>query len=173
MTIYWTCSNKPTFLLLRAPELNALLQVEPHEGKREGENHFPWSASNTPVYAAQDTICLLGNTLCQFMSYFSSTNIPQSVSARLLSIKSLLNPMLGITVVDVKDLCLGAGLAGKMPSLWYINWATNLGVIHRLAESTLQSIIYIIKENGNCLPTLSVTVAFQEAAQYLHWKTIA
>lgn len=40
------------------------------------------------------------NTLGQFMSYFSSTNIPQSFSARFLSIKSV--PMLGITVANVK-----------------------------------------------------------------------
>ncbi|KAK4817891.1 hypothetical protein QYF61_002060 [Mycteria americana] len=47
-------------LVLRAPELDAVLQVRSHQSRVEGQNHLPRPAGHTSFDAAQDTVGLLG-----------------------------------------------------------------------------------------------------------------
>ncbi|KAK4820817.1 hypothetical protein QYF61_007211 [Mycteria americana] len=47
-------------LVLRAPELDAVLQVRPHQSKVERQNHLPRPAGHASVDAAQDSVGLLG-----------------------------------------------------------------------------------------------------------------
>jgi len=149
MTLFWSCSNKPTRFFCWG------LQSWMHYSRwnfmrvRERVNHLPWSASNT-VYATQDTVCLLGNkhTWPVRVLFFIYQYPPVPLCKASVNQITAQSVPLGITVAYVKDLWTGPGQTEKMPSLWCINWATKLGVIHRPAESTLQSIIYIIKENA-------------------------
>ena len=55
----WTRSNS-RFLVLRAPELDAGLQVGSHQSEAEGQNHLPWPAGHASLDADQDTIGFLG-----------------------------------------------------------------------------------------------------------------
>jgi len=48
------------FPVLRAPELDAGLQVGSHQSGVEGQNHLPRPAGHTAFDAAQDTIHVLG-----------------------------------------------------------------------------------------------------------------
>ena len=47
--------------MLRAPELEAGLDVGFHQGGVEGQNHLPRPAGDTSLDAAQDTVGLLGS----------------------------------------------------------------------------------------------------------------
>ncbi|KAK4814100.1 hypothetical protein QYF61_008195 [Mycteria americana] len=47
-------------LVLRAPELDAVLQVRSHQSRVEGQNHLPRPAGHASFDAAQDTVGLLG-----------------------------------------------------------------------------------------------------------------
>jgi len=47
------------FLVLGAPSLGAVLQVGPHKGRAEGENHLPHPAGHPSFGAAWDTAGLL------------------------------------------------------------------------------------------------------------------
>ncbi|KAK4816284.1 hypothetical protein QYF61_014582 [Mycteria americana] len=78
------------FLVLRTPELDAVLQVESHQSGVEGQNHFPQPAGHTSLDAAQDTVGLLGceRTLPAHVQLFIHQYPPRSFSAGLLSIPS-------------------------------------------------------------------------------------
>ncbi|KAK4821202.1 hypothetical protein QYF61_015770 [Mycteria americana] len=47
-------------LVLRAPELDVVLQVRSHQSRAEWQNHLPRPAGHASVDAAQDTVGLLG-----------------------------------------------------------------------------------------------------------------
>jgi len=49
----------PDFLEQWSPELDAALQMFPHQRRAEGEDHLPWPAGHTLFNAPQDTIGLL------------------------------------------------------------------------------------------------------------------
>ena len=73
--------------MLAASDLDAVLQMESHEGRVEGDNQFPLPAGHSTFDAAQDVFGLLG---CKFphcwpMLTFSCTRIPKSFSTGLLS----------------------------------------------------------------------------------------
>ena len=48
------------FLVLRTPELNAVLQVRSHQSRVEGQNHLSRPAGHASPDAAQDTVGPLG-----------------------------------------------------------------------------------------------------------------
>jgi len=47
-------------LVLRASELDAVLEVGSHESRIEGQNHLPWPAGHSSLDTTQDTTGLLG-----------------------------------------------------------------------------------------------------------------
>lgn len=85
-----TCCTMSDFLILRLPKLDAILQVRSHKNEIKGHNHLPWPAGRTSFHSAQDIIDFLGHS-CWFISNISSTNIPKSFSAGLLSVHLLLH----------------------------------------------------------------------------------
>lgn len=60
------------FLALEAPDLNVVLQVEPHEGRVERDNHLPLPDGHPFSDGTQDTICFLiyKSILVAYVQYF-------------------------------------------------------------------------------------------------------
>jgi len=98
------------FPVLRAPELDAGLQVRSHQSRVEGQNHLPQPAGHTSLDAAQDTIGLLGcerTSVAHVQLFFHQ--YPQVLLGR-----AALNPfipqpvlILGAAVANVQDPALG------------------------------------------------------------------
>ena len=72
--------------MLEAPDLNAVLQIGPHEDGVETVNHFPRSAGHPFSDVAKDTVGLLGckHTLLAHINFFINKD-PKVLSAELLS----------------------------------------------------------------------------------------
>lgn len=49
------------FLVVRSPQLNTAIEVLPHRGRVQGDDHLPVPAGNTVSYASQDATELLGH----------------------------------------------------------------------------------------------------------------
>ncbi|XP_048796179.1 uncharacterized protein LOC125691181 isoform X2 [Lagopus muta] len=76
----------PVCFVLGSPELDAVLQVRPQQGRAEGEDRLPRPAGHALCNAAQDAIGPLGHkgTLLAHGN-LSSTRTPRSLSAELPS----------------------------------------------------------------------------------------
>jgi len=74
--------------VLRAPELDAGLQVESHQNRAEGQNHIPLPAGHASLDAAQDTAVFL-DCKCTLPGHVEllSTSNPQ-----VLLLRAALNP---------------------------------------------------------------------------------
>ncbi|PKU46894.1 hypothetical protein llap_2788 [Limosa lapponica baueri] len=153
------------FPVLRAPELDTVLQVESHQSGVEGENLFPKPAGHASFDAAQDAVGLLGckSTLLAHVQLFIH-QYPQT-----LLFRSVLNPfipqpvlILGVALTQVQDPALGlephealTGLLLKLvqvpldgiPSLQHVNCTTQLGVICKLTEGALNPTVYVFDED--------------------------
>ncbi|KAK4830062.1 hypothetical protein QYF61_008400 [Mycteria americana] len=153
-------------LVLRAPELGAVLQVGSHQGRVEGQNHLLQPAGHASFDAAQVTVGFLGCkcTLLAHVQLFIH-QYPQ-----VLLLRAALNPLitqpvlrLGVALTHVQDLALGlvdphevhmgpllqlvqVPLDG-IPSLRHANCATQLGVICKLAEGALDATVHVIGED--------------------------
>jgi len=55
----WTLSR--SFLELRNPQLDTVLQVWPHQGRVEGDGHLPCAAGHALFNAPKDTTGCLGH----------------------------------------------------------------------------------------------------------------
>jgi len=82
-------------LVLRAPELDAGLQVASHQSRVEGQNCLPRPAGHASLDATQDTVGLLGCSCQAFHSPVPPSPSPQgcSQSAKLLRVYSVLLSM--------------------------------------------------------------------------------
>jgi len=98
------------FPVLRAPELDAGLQVGSCHSGAEGQNHLLRAAGHTAFDAAQDTVGLLGceRTLLAHVQLFID-QYPQVLLGR-----AALNPfipqpvlILGVALTQMQDLALG------------------------------------------------------------------
>ncbi|KAK4808555.1 hypothetical protein QYF61_009858 [Mycteria americana] len=117
-------------LVLRAPELDAVLQLWSHQSRPRIPLAF-WAAS----------------THCRLTSSFSSISTPKSFSTGLLSITSSpslieteetdAGPLLQLVQVPLDDI----------PSFWRVSCTTQLGVICKLAERALHLSVNAIDEN--------------------------
>ena len=65
--------NLHIFPVSGTPELDAVLQVGPHEGRLKGDNHLPHLASYPPSNGTQDTIGFSGCKHTLLAYSFSST----------------------------------------------------------------------------------------------------
>ncbi|KAK4815575.1 LOW QUALITY PROTEIN: hypothetical protein QYF61_004092 [Mycteria americana] len=151
-------------LVLRAPELDAVLQVRSHQSGVEGQNHLPRPAGHASFDAARDTVGLLGceRTLSAHVQLFIHQYlqvlfcraaldhiIPQSVLK--LRIAPTQDPALGL--VEPHELHTGPLLQlvqvplNAIPSFWHVNCTTQLGVICKLAEGALNLTVNVIDEN--------------------------
>jgi len=78
--------------VLRAPELDAELQLGSHQSRVEGQNHLHGPAGHTSLDAVQDTVGLLGckRTLPDHVDLLINSN---SFSSGLLSIATVSAPL--------------------------------------------------------------------------------
>ncbi|KAK4817103.1 hypothetical protein QYF61_027966 [Mycteria americana] len=143
-------------LVLRAPDLDAVLQVGSHQSRAEGQNHLPRPAGHASFDAAQDTVGLLGckHTLSAHVQLFihhysqvlfrrAALNhiIPQRVLKLRIAPTQVQDPALGL--VEPHEVHIGPLLQlvqvplDDILSFWHVNCTTQLGVICKLAEGAL------------------------------------
>ncbi|KAK4821583.1 hypothetical protein QYF61_024442 [Mycteria americana] len=140
-------------LVLRAPELDAVLQVRSHQSRAEGQNPLPRPAGHAAFDAAQDMVCFLGCkcTLLAHVQLFIH-QYPQ-----VLLCRAALNPfipqpvlILGVAPIQVQDPALGLVEPlefhtgpllqlvqvplDDIPSLRHVNRTTQFDVVCKLAE---------------------------------------
>ncbi|KAK4823100.1 hypothetical protein QYF61_025838 [Mycteria americana] len=147
--------------VLRTPELDAVLQVGSHHSRAEGQNHLPQPAGHTSFDAAQDTVGFLGRE-CTLLAHVHN---PQVLLHRAALNPFIPQPVLipGVAPTQVQDLALAlvepheihmgpllelvqVPLNG-IPFLRHVNHTTQLGVICKLAEGTLNPTVHVIDED--------------------------
>ncbi|KAK4811312.1 LOW QUALITY PROTEIN: hypothetical protein QYF61_024448 [Mycteria americana] len=152
------------FRVLRAPELDAVLQVRSHQSGVEGQNPLPRPAGHASFDAAQDTVGLLGceRTLPAHVQLFIH-QYPQVLFRRAALNHIIPQPVLIPGVAPTQDPALGlvephevhmgpllqlvqAPLDGIL-SLRRVNYTTQLGVICKLPEGALDLAVNVIDEN--------------------------
>jgi len=97
-------------LVLRAPELDTILQMVSHESRVEGQNHLPWPAGQASLDGSQDTVGFLGceHTLPACIESFIDT--PKSFSSELFSSHSPLNQYLCLRLPQLRSMTLHLAL---------------------------------------------------------------
>ena len=78
----------PACHVLRSPELNTVVQMWPHQGRAEGEDHLPQSDGHT--HLMHPRIPLATRARCWLMANLLTTTTFRSFSSKLLSRKSAL-----------------------------------------------------------------------------------
>ncbi|KAK4816292.1 LOW QUALITY PROTEIN: hypothetical protein QYF61_014590 [Mycteria americana] len=153
---WYSLQQLHVLLVLRTPELDAVLQVESHQSGVEGQNHFPQPAGHASLDAAQDTVGLLGckRTLSahpQVLFRRAALNhiIPQLVLKPRIALTQ--DPALGL--VEPHEVHTGPLLQlvqvplDDILSFWCVSCTTQLGVICKLAEGALDLAVNVIDEN--------------------------
>ncbi|KAK4811651.1 hypothetical protein QYF61_022744 [Mycteria americana] len=56
-----TLQQLNVLLVVRGPKLNTVFEVQPHQCRVQGDDHFPAPAGHTISDTSQDAICLLGH----------------------------------------------------------------------------------------------------------------
>ncbi|KAK4831083.1 hypothetical protein QYF61_015281 [Mycteria americana] len=154
------------FPVLRAPELDAVLQVGSHQSRVEGQNHLPRPAGHASFDAAWDTVGLLG---CE-CTLLARVQLFIHQYPYVLLPRAALNPfnpqpvlISGVALTQVQDPALGlvephevhispllelvqVPLDGIL-SLRCVNCTTQLGVICKLAEGALKPTVYVTDED--------------------------
>ncbi|KAK4823325.1 LOW QUALITY PROTEIN: hypothetical protein QYF61_000927 [Mycteria americana] len=157
-------------LVLRAPELDTVLQVRSHQSRAEAQNHLPRPAGHTSFDAAQDTVGLLGceRTLRTHVQLFIH-QYPQVLFRRAalnhIIPQPVLKPRITPTQVTLHLASLNlmrftqAHFSSLSKSLWMTSHpsgvstattqlaTTQLGVICKLSESALDLAVNVIDEN--------------------------
>ncbi|KAK4814468.1 hypothetical protein QYF61_018986 [Mycteria americana] len=153
-------------LVLRAPELDAVLQVRSHQSRVEGQNLLPRPAGHASFNAAQDTVGLLGcectllahaqlfvHQYPQVLFHRAALDhiIPQPVWKLRIAPTQVQDPALGL--VEPHEVHTGPLLQlvqvplDDIPSFWRVSCTTQLGVICRLTEGALDLSVNVIDEN--------------------------
>ncbi|KAK4815461.1 hypothetical protein QYF61_002920 [Mycteria americana] len=157
-----TLQHLNVFLVVRGPKLNTVFEVWPHQCQGEGHDRFPSPAGHAISDTSQDADGLLGHlgTL--------PTHIQPAIDQhpRVLFCQAAFQPLFpkpvalhGVVVTQVQELALGlvesytVGLGPSiqpvqvplqiLPTLKHINTPAQLGVICKLAEGALNSLIPI------------------------------
>ncbi|KAK4807044.1 hypothetical protein QYF61_018385 [Mycteria americana] len=143
-------------LVLRTPELDAVLQVGSHQSGIEEQNHLPRLAGHASFDAAQDAVGFLGckHTLTAHVQLFIY-QYPQ-----VLLHRAALNPFIpqslliwGIALTQVQDLALGlvelheSRMGPLLEIVQQISCTIQLGVICKLAEGALDPAVYVTDED--------------------------
>ncbi|KAK4830945.1 hypothetical protein QYF61_014404 [Mycteria americana] len=153
-------------LVVGGPKLNTGFEVQPHQCRVQGHNHFPTPAGHTIFDTSQDAIGFLGH-LGTLLAYIqASVNQHAQVLFCLAAFQPLFSKPValhGVAVAQVQDLALGLvephtiGLGPSiqpvqiplqsLPTLQQINTPTQLGVICKLTEGALNPVIQIIDKD--------------------------
>ncbi|KAK4815928.1 hypothetical protein QYF61_010185, partial [Mycteria americana] len=169
-------TNVHVFPVLRAPELDAVLQVGSHQSRVEGQNHIPRPAGHNSFEAAQDVVGFLGSecTLSAHVQLFIH-QYPQ-----LLLCRTALNPFVpqpvlipGVVPTLVQDAALGLVEPhevhmGPLLKLLQVpldgipSLSQNQdSVICKCAEDALNLTVYIVDEDIKQYSSYSVDVTIQ------------
>ncbi|KAK4817504.1 hypothetical protein QYF61_016511 [Mycteria americana] len=154
------------FLAVRGPKLNTVFEVQPHQCRVQGDDHFPSPAGYTISDTSQDAVGLLGHlgTLPAHIQPAVDQH-PQVLFCQAAFQPLFPKPVVlhGVVVTQVQDLALGlvethtVGLSPwiqpvqvplqSLPTLKQINTPTQLGVICKLTEGALDPLIQIIDKD--------------------------
>ncbi|KAK4818926.1 hypothetical protein QYF61_022103 [Mycteria americana] len=129
-------------LVLKAPELDTVLQTGSHQSRVEWQNHLPRPAGHTSFDAAQDTVGLLGceHTLLAHVQLVVH-QYPQVLFRRAALDHIIPRPVLKPRIAPTQD------PLDDILSFWRVNCATQLGVICKLAEGALDLAVNVTDEN--------------------------
>jgi len=148
------------FPVLRAPKLDAGLQVGSHQSGAEGQNHLLRPAGHTAFDAAQDTVGLLccERTLSAHVQLFihqvllGRTALSPFIPQPVLILETALTqvPDLALALVELHEVHTGPPLQlvqvplDDIPCLTHVNCTTQLGVIRKISEGALYPAVCVI-----------------------------
>ncbi|KAK4810597.1 hypothetical protein QYF61_007334 [Mycteria americana] len=153
-------------LVVGGPKLNTVFEVRPHQCRVQGHNHFPSPAGHAIFDTSQDAIGFLGRLGTLLAHIQAAVNKHPQV----LLCQAALQPLFpkpvalhGVAVAQVQDLALGLVKPHtidlspsiqpvqvplqSLPTLKQINTPTQLGVVCKLTESTLNPFVQIIDKD--------------------------
>ncbi|KAK4832683.1 hypothetical protein QYF61_025144 [Mycteria americana] len=157
-------------LVVGGPKLNTGFEVRPHQCRVQGHNHFPSPAGHAIFDTSQDAIGFLGRLGTLLAHIQAAVNQHPQVLLCQAAFQPLFpKPVAlhGVAVAQVQDLALGLVKPHtidlgpsiqpvqvplqSLPTLQQINTPTQLGVICKLTESTLDPFVQItdkdVKQN--------------------------
>ncbi|KAK4831748.1 hypothetical protein QYF61_018946 [Mycteria americana] len=153
-------------LVVRGPKLNTVFEVQPHQCRVQGDNHFPTPAGHTIPDTSQDAIGFLGHLGTLPAHVQLSVNQHPQVLFHWAAYQPLFpKPVAlhGVVVTQVQDLALGLvephtiGLGPSIQpiqiplqsvsTLKQINTPAQFGVICKLTEGALDPLVQIIDKN--------------------------
>ncbi|KAK4821381.1 hypothetical protein QYF61_018919 [Mycteria americana] len=153
-------------LVVRGPKLNTAFEVQPHQCQVQGDNHFPTPAGHPVSDTSQDATGLLGHLSTLLAHIQPAVNQHPQVLFCWAAFQPLFpKPVAlhGVAVAQVQDLALGLVKPHtidlspstqpvqvplqSLPTLKQINAPTQLGVVCKLTESTLNPLVQIIDKD--------------------------
>ncbi|KAK4814103.1 hypothetical protein QYF61_008198 [Mycteria americana] len=153
-------------LVVGGPKLNTVFEVWPHQCRVQGHDHFPSPAGHAIFDTGQDAIGLLGRLGTLLAHIQAAVNKHPQVLLCWAAFQPLFpKPVAlhGVAVAQVQDLALGLVKPHtihpspsiqpvqvplqSLPTLQQINTPTQLGVVCKLTESTLDPFIQIIDKD--------------------------
>ncbi|KAK4814133.1 hypothetical protein QYF61_009052 [Mycteria americana] len=153
-------------LVVGGPKLNTVFEVRPHQCRVQGHNHFPSPAGHAIFDTSQGAIGFLGRLGTLLAHIQAAVNKHPQVPLCQAAFQPLFpKPVTlhGVVVAQVQDLALslvkphtidlGPSIQSvqvplqSLPTLQQINTPTQLGVICKLTESTLDPFVQIIDKD--------------------------
>ncbi|KAK4810625.1 hypothetical protein QYF61_007362 [Mycteria americana] len=153
-------------LVVGGPKLNTVVEVRPHQCRVQGHNHFPSPAGHAIFDTSQDAIGFLGRLGTLLAHIQVAVNQHPQVLLCLAAFQPLFpKPVAlhGVAVAQVQDLALGLVKPHtidlgpsiqpvqvplqSLPTFQQINTPTQLVVICKLTESTLDPFVQIIDKD--------------------------
>ncbi|KAK4827055.1 hypothetical protein QYF61_013696 [Mycteria americana] len=152
--------------VVRGPKLNTVFEVQPHQCRVQGHDHFPSPAGHTIADTSQDAISFLGH----LGTLLAHVQPAVSQHPQVLFCQAAFQPLFpkpvalrGVVVTQVQDPALGLvkphtiGLSPliqpvqiplqSLPTLKQIDIPAQFGVICKLTESELNPLIQIIDKD--------------------------
>ncbi|KAK4816390.1 hypothetical protein QYF61_016707 [Mycteria americana] len=161
-----TLQHLNILLVVRGPKLNTVFEVRPHQCQVQGHDHFPSPAGHAIFDTSQDAIGLLGH----LGSLPACVQLAVKQHPQVLFHRAAFQPLFpkpvalhGVVMTQVQDTTLGLvkphtiGLGPwiqpvqiplqSFSTLEQINTPTQLGVICKLTEGTLDPFVQIIDKD--------------------------
>ncbi|KAK4818276.1 hypothetical protein QYF61_009994 [Mycteria americana] len=166
IALLWTRSSTSMSLVVRGPKLNTVFEVRPHQCRVQGHDHFPSPAGHAISDRSQDAVGLLGHLGTLLAHIQPAVNQHPQVLFHQAAFQPLFpKPVAlhGVAVAQVQDLALSLvephtiGPSPSiqpvqvplqsLPTLKQINTPTQLGVICKLTEGTLDPFVQVIDKD--------------------------
>ncbi|KAK4816020.1 hypothetical protein QYF61_011010 [Mycteria americana] len=153
-------------LVVGGPKLNTVFEVRPHQCRVQGHDHFPSPAGHAIFDTSQDAFGFLGH----LGTPLAHIQLAVNQHPQVLLCQAAFQPLFpkpvalhGVAVAQVQDLALGLVEPHtidlgpsiqpvqvplqSLPTLKQINTPTQLGVVCKLTESTLDPFVQIIDKD--------------------------